>query len=156
MPRFIDITGQRFHKLVALAPTGKNSRRMMCWLCQCDCGGTAIVRIDHLRNGHTRSCGCLYEKHGMRHTKTYKSWYNMLQRCSNSKINRWHIYGGRGIKVCERWQDFRNFFADMGERPEDHSLDRINVEGNYEPGNCRWATQKEQQNNRRNNKLRAP
>lgn len=82
---------------------------------------------------------------------TYKSWHAMMKRCHQTGATEYRLYGGRGINVCERWQDFRNFLADMGERPTGHSLDRIDPDGHYEPGNCRWATNLEQQNNKRNN-----
>lgn len=88
-----------------------------------------------------------YEHHGMSSTRTYRSWQKMLARCRNPNSSAWKDYGGRGIAVCERWHSFTNFLADMGERPEGRSLDRIDVDGNYEPDNCRWATPREQRNN---------
>lgn len=88
-------------------------------------------------------------RHGLFHTRAWVSWNMMLQRCTNPKRDKYEYYGGRGIKVCERWLTFENFYADMGERPEGWSLDRMDVNGNYEPGNCKWATKKEQANNRR-------
>lgn len=90
-------------------------------------------------------------KHDMHKSPTYKSWIAMRQRCYNPKIKHWNKYGGRGISICKRWDEFENFLADMGEKPEGKSLDRIDVNGNYEPDNCRWATQKTQQRNRRDN-----
>lgn len=92
-----------------------------------------------------------YERHGATHTKMYRLWYSMIYRCSDSRATAYESYGGRGIKVCERWQTFSNFLADMGERPEGMSLDRIDPNGNYEPRNCRWVPLKHQSNNRRNN-----
>ena len=93
------------------------------------------------------------KKHGMSNTPTYDVWARMKARCQNPASTKFGVYGLRGIKVCERWQCFENFYADMGERPIGLSLDRIDTNGNYEPGNCRWASQREQQRNRTNNKL---
>ena len=129
--------------------------------CICICGNKFTSRSDSVRAGRTKSCGC-YSKliatqkattHG--YTKgngkrTYDSWLSMKQRCTNTTRIDWHCYGGRGISFCDRWYFFENFLADMGEKPsKDYSLDRINVDGNYEPSNCRWATRLEQSNNTR-------
>lgn len=157
-----DITGLRSGRLVALrlgAPQGREKA----WVCQCDCGNTVEVRGSRLRSLHTRSCGCFkaeetskrFLKHGhsLRAnsvTKTYKSWEDMHYRC------RRHVeYAGRGITVCDRWKSFANFLADMGERPAGLTIERKNNEGNYEPGNCCWATYSVQNSNQRTRRPRA-
>lgn len=130
---------------------------------ECDCGSISVVYRKHLKSGASRSCGCLnldrlserrgsknpMTTHGMCGTPTYASWGAMLRRCLNPHAPNWADYGGRGIAVCERWLDFANFHADMGDRPADRSIDRIDNDGGYEPGNCRWATAKEQRANQR-------
>lgn len=127
-------------------------------VCECDCGNTTIVFRSNLTRGNTASCGCLWtekvakgKKHGLSDSVEYHSWSGMKKRCYNKNSHNYHWYGGRGIKVCDRWMDsFENFIKDMGRKQtEDHSLDRINPNGNYEPDNCRWASHKEQCNNRR-------
>lgn len=157
-----DITGQRFGMLVALEFVGNQDGKYPAYLCQCDCGKQKTVLGQSLRNAGTDSCGCntkrkLSEsltKHGHAHTKIYKVWAAMKDRCNNPNNTHFAEYGGRGIAVCERWtESFANFLADMGERPEGMTIDRIDNAGNYEPSNCRWATRTRQQRNRRVNRL---
>lgn len=124
------------------------------WRCDCECGKSTIAYAGHLRAGARISCGCLIgkanRKHGMSHSSEYKAWDNARDRCKNPKNRKYPLYGGRGIKVCDRWiSSFQNFIADMGNKPSPkHSLERANGNGNYEPGNCVWATAEEQNNNR--------
>jgi hypothetical protein len=160
MPRWpVDIVGKRFGRLVVLRYIGASY-----WHLICDCGKETSVKTDMLNGGRTRSCGCLLAettrarslKHGHsrgKKGKAYRIWTDMRSRCNNPRVTNYALYGGRGISICERWNDFANFFADMGEPPPGLSLDRIDVNGNYEPGNCRWIDQNGQQNNRRNNHL---
>ena len=126
------------------------------WLCRCDCGAYTSVKGCHLVTGHTISCGCAnrhdgLKTHGMCYTPTFSSWISMRRRCYDPNMPGYPAYGGSGITVCKEWQDsFEAFFAHMGERPAGTSLDRIDNDGNYEPGNCRWATRLVQNRNRRN------
>ncbi len=149
--------GQRFGKLVVVAKAAERpgSKGRYYWSCACDCGSAKDVGRAELIKGDTKSCGCINPRHGMSHSSTHKSWTAMIQRCTNPKREAFPYYGGRGITVCERWAtSFAAFFADVGERPPGTSLDRYpDPDGNYEPGNVRWATSLEQALNSRVTKL---
>lgn len=150
------LENKRFGRLVVKEKSWQGARSR--WLCVCDCGIEIRVRSFELTSGNVLSCGC-YQRdkkveretvHGMHNTRTHRSWNNMKQRCTNPKAPNYQYYGGRGIRYCERWEKFENFHADMGDRPDGMSLDRYpDVDGDYEPGNCRWATQREQIHNSR-------
>ena len=159
MSKLDDLMGKVFGRLTVIARAANGPRFKTRWVCRCSCGSELRVYATNLKRGLTVSCGCQkYEprkkpghlRHGLTASPTYMSWCAMHQRCRNPKNATYRHYGGRGITVCERWATFTNFLADMGVRPHGTSLDRYpNRDGNYEPGNCRWATAKEQRSNRR-------
>lgn len=160
MGRFQDLTGQRFARLVVIGRDANRGAKVV-WRCKCDCGKIVAARASDLTLGKHRSCGCLQIESVTTHNYTsegvimreYRIWTAMRQRCNNPKNTHYERYGGRGIKVCDRWNSsFENFIADMGYTPTPlHTLDRVNNDGNYEPSNCKWATRKEQAQNRTNN-----
>lgn len=154
---FVDLTGRKFNCLTVVKQISKSGGRVM-WECSCDCGKTTIVAAGNLRGSQVKSCGCLRSKsskersttHGMSETPEFYLWLTMIQRCENPNDKAFKNYGGRGIKVCERWHKFENFIADMGRRPTDGlQLDRKDNDGGYCPENCRWVTPTTNCNNRR-------
>ena len=175
--KLVDLTGQRFGRLTVVERAGSAPAGRPLWNCRCACGGAVVVVGANLKNGNTRSCGCLRAeecgktgartaaansragtekrvKHGharaVNRHPLYSTWNSMKDRCRNPRNPKYRLYGGRGIRVCSRWEDFVAFLADMGTKPSPkHSIDRIDNDGNYEPGNVRWATPHQQNRNRR-------
>ena len=160
--KLTDLTGQKFGRLTVLkratSRTYPSGQTHTTWLCRCDCGTETVIPTAHLRSGHTQSCGCYRsdttisrsKKHGMRHSPLYGVWVSMMKRCRNPKCKCYHNYGGRGIRVCENWLVFEHFFSDMGPSyKQGLELDRIDVDGDYCPENCRWVTKQTNSRNRR-------
>jgi hypothetical protein len=158
MPNFRDLSGLRFGRWTVLSIADKQGRHTA-WNCRCECGKEKVCLGINLVSGKSKSCGCMREfnslKHGHRKhdgtSREYETWCGIISRCESETDTNYHNYGARGIKVCDRWRNsFDNFLLDMGKRPSPkHSIDRIDVNGNYEPSNCRWATKEIQMQNRR-------
>lgn len=153
-----DLTGKKFGRLVVIKQANRDKWGHLLWLCKCNCGKEKIIQSSHLITGHTKSCECIKKetknlKHGHHKTKTYTSWQAMKQRCTNPRVMNYNNYGGRGIKVCERWRKFENFLEDMGEVPRGLQIERKDNDGNYCQENCHWVTRKQQARNKRNNHL---
>lgn len=157
MTKFLDITGERYHRLVGIQRV-ESRKGQTYWLFQCDCGTQTTACLGAVRAGEIKSCGCqrgitnraIRTTHGMRHSAPYVIWCSMKARCLNPKNTRFADYGGRGIEICDRWMKFENFWGDMGPTwTEGLTIERSDVNGNYEPRNCHWATWSEQNSNKR-------
>ena len=156
MTRRIDISGQRFGRFTVLGHVAGTK-----WRCVCDCGTEVAVAKNSLLTGRSKSCGCYRREHtisistthGMTGKPVHYTWKGMHQRCYNPNSGSYKDYGAKGVVICDRWHSFDNFYADMGDRPDGYSIDRIDPTGNYEPVNCRWANKKVQSRNKRNSVL---
>ena len=160
MAKFMDLTDQRFSKLIVISRAVNNTRNTR-WNCKCDCGRKCVVTACNLRNGHTKSCGCVraltmgntFRTHGRTESQSYRTWCGIKARCYKPSASNYYLYGARGVTVCDRWlQSFENFYADMGDPPtKKHSIDRKDNSLGYSPDNCKWSTQIEQANNKGTN-----
>ncbi len=155
-----EMLNKTFGRLFVIKENGRLGQHLS-YFCQCSCGNQVTVRGNSLRSGNTTSCGCVHKamigklnfKHGLKRGREYSSWQMMIDRCTNKNSKSWNSYGGRGITVCDRWKDFSKFYQDMGERPENHTLERIDNNLGYSLENCKWATVKEQNRNTRRTRL---
>lgn len=159
MSNLKDLTGQKFGRLTVIERAGSTKDNHTTWLCGCECGNKTVVPIHYLRSGNTKSCGCLKNEfakiHGMSDTRIFRIWEHMKSRCYNKSNQKYSCYGERGIKVCDEWlNDFQAFYdwSMKNGYADNLSIDRIDVNGNYEPNNCRWADAKQQANNRTNSR----
>lgn len=167
MAKIIDLTGQKIGRLTVVERGPNTGQGRAQWLCRCACGSEKLVKAENLSGGHTKSCGCLGNEQRRMNANsrsltpkerklspTKRTWEAMIRRCTDPKMPNFHKYGGRGITVCDRWRhSFSDFIADMGEKPDGMSLDRVDNQGHYTAENCRWATPEEQSNNRRGNRF---
>jgi len=162
MPNLINLIGQRFGHLTVLERAENNRHNQTRWRCRCECGSEKVVLQSTLARGDAKSCGCLSSRnrigdrtrsHGKTGSTTYAVYRAMMQRCYDKNADRYADYGGRGIYVCDRWQTFQGFYADMGDRPSGMTLDRLDNSGPYSPENCQWRSYKSQARNRRTNRL---
>lgn len=145
--RLVDRVGQRFGKLTVIEQAGRNNFKKVLWKCLCDCGNNVVVVAGSLVTGNSTSCGCSLIKHGGTGKGSYNTWRAMVRRCTNPKDKDYKRYGDKGVTVCKEWMNYANFVKDMGEPNGDETLDRIDVYGNYDPSNCRWAGVKTQNRN---------
>lgn len=153
MPKPLDLIGQKFGRLLVLEKLQqRDAHKKVVWRCKCDCGKLHDINTKSLRSSNVQSCGCLRTekatKHGMRNTRTYRIWNQMRNRCENPNHIYYRLYGGKNIKVCSRWKNFKNFYADMGAAPDELTLERVNGSKGYSKANCKWATRKQQAINR--------